>query len=178
MRLSLLYAGASGTPYTYVVDGDANADGIGRGPLKNDIVYVPRDSTDVALADPANWAALETFIRGDPCLREQRGRILERNSCRNPWFGVLNVRLTKEFSTAAGQSLGIVADVYNVLNLIRRRWGQYRVITSSPSVSLLRLRGYDATRERGVYDLALPEPNQVEDFESRWQVQLGLRYWF
>jgi hypothetical protein len=178
MRVSLLYAGASGTSYTYVIDRDANADGIGRGPLKNDIVYVPRDSMDIALVNPAEWASLDAFILAEPCLREQRGRILERNSCRNPWSGVLNARLTRAFPTVAGQSMELTADAYNVLNLIRRSWGRHRVTTPSLSVPLLRLDGYDAGRGRGVYRLTLPERNQVQDLESRWQVQLGLRYVF
>ena len=178
VRASLLYAGASGTPYTYVIDGDANADGIGRGPLKNDIVYVPRDSIDIALAAPAEWAELDAFIRTEPCLREQRGRILERNSCHNPWFGVLNGRLAKEFSTIAGQSLEVTADIYNVLNLISQRWGQYRLTTASPSVPLLRLVGYDPSTERGVYEVVTPARNRIQELQSRWQLQLGLRYSF
>ena len=178
VHLWLLYAGASGTPYTYVINGDANADGIGRGPLKNDIVYVPRGPLDIALANPADWAPLDAFIQAEPCLREQRGRILVRNSCRNPWFGTLNARLTKVLPTVAHQSLELTADVHNVLNLISRRWGQSRVTTLAPSVPLLRLVGYDATGGRGVYQLALPARNQVQDFESRWRAELGVRYGF
>lgn len=178
MRLSLLYAGASGTPFTYVINGDANADGIGTGPQKNDIVYVPRDSLDISLVAPADWAQLDAFVGAEPCLNEQRGRILERNSCRNPWFGTLSARLTKTFPTVGGQSLELMADVYNVLNLLSRRWGQYRVTTLDPRVPLLALVGYDTTRGRGVYQLALPGRNQTQDLESRWQMVLGARYAF
>jgi hypothetical protein len=177
-RLSLLYAGTSGSPFTYVINGDANADGIGTGPQKNDIVYDPRDSQDIALAVPADWSKLDAFIRAEPCLNEQRGRILERNSCRNPWFGTLSARLTKTFPTVGAQSLEVTADVYNLLNLLSRRWGQYRVTTLDPRVPLLALTGYDQTRGRGVYRIALPERNAVQDLESRWQVVLGARYAF
>lgn len=177
-RLSLLYQGGSGTPFTYVIDGDANADGIGSGPLKNDIVYVPRDSLDITLAVPAGWARLDAFIRAEPCLRDQRGHILERNSCRNPWFGTLSARLTKAFPTVGGQSLELMADVYNVLNFLSRRWGQYRVTTLDPRVPLLALVGYDTARGRGVYRFAQPGRNQAQDLESRWQVVLGARYSF
>jgi hypothetical protein len=177
-RLSLLYAGTSGSPFTYVINGDANADGIGTGPQKNDIVYDPRDSQDIALAVPAEWSKLDAFIRAEPCLNEQRGRILERNSCRNPWFGTLSARLTKTFPTVGAQSLEVTADVYNLLNLLSRRWGQYRVTTLDPRVPLLALTGYDQTRGRGVYRIALPERNAVQDLESRWQVVLGARYAF
>jgi len=191
VRLSLLYTGTSGGPFTYVINGDANADGIGTGPLKNDIVYVPFDRADIALDGNGSaagvgtsaqqdsvYALLDGFIRAEPCLRSQRGRILERNSCRNAWFGTLSARLTKAFPTVAGQSLEVTADVYNVLNLMNQQWGQYRVTTLDPRIPLLSLAGYDTTRARGVYQVQLRGRNQAQDLESRWQVVLGARYAF
>ncbi len=179
VRLSLLYAGASGTPYTYTITGDANADGIGTGTMLNDIVYVPRDSFDIALANPADWGTFDRFIESEPCLRQQRGRILERNSCRNPWFGTLNARLTKAFPTVAGQSLELSADVYNVLNLVNRRWGQSRLTAlNPPGQPMLRLVGYDASAGRGIYRLQLPGLRQIQDLASRWQMELSVRYVF
>lgn len=181
MRFWLRYAGASGTPYTYVVQGDANADGIPTAMLNNDPVYVPRDSQDIALVSPADWARLDAFIRSDPCLREQRGRILARNSCRQPWFGTVNARLTKAFSTAAGQSLELTADLYNVLNLINSEWGQLRLTSGGgpPVRPMLALSGYDAAVGRGLYRLqALVDRFQLQDLSSRWQVELSARYVF
>ncbi len=178
VQLSLLYASASGTPFTYVVRGDANADGIGSGVMLNDIVYVPRDSLDIALANPADWRTLDRFIESEPCLRRQRGRIAERNSCRNPWFATLNARLIKAFPTVSGQSLELTGDVYNVLNLLNRQWGQSRVTTLDPRVPLLRLVGYDTGAGRGIYRLQLPGLRQIQDLASRWQVELGVRYVF
>jgi len=179
VRLSLLYAGASGTPFTYTITGDANADGIGSGPLVNDIVYVPRDSLDIALANPADWSTLDRFIETESCLRRQRGRILARNSCRNPWFGTLNARVTKGFATVSGQSLEVTADVYNALNLVNRRWGQSRLTALNPPAQpMLQLVGYDASAGRGVYRLQLPGLRQIQDLASRWQMELSVRYVF
>jgi carboxypeptidase family protein len=177
-QLSLLYAAGSGTPFTYVINGDANADGIGSGLIFQDIVYVPRDSTDISLQAPADWAQLDSYIRAEPCLQRQRGRIMGRNSCRNAWFGTLNVRLTKAFTTVAGQSLELTADVYNVLNMIDRDWGQSRVTSPGPAETLLRLVGYDASAGRGVYSLTPPGLRQTQDLASRWQLELGARYTF
>ena len=190
--LSLRYAGASGTPYTYTVRGDANADGIGGATMTNDIVYVPRNRADISIDGNGPAAGLGTvvqqdsvydniidpFIEREQCLRRQRGRILERNSCRNPWFGTLNARVTKAFPTVAGQSLELTADVYNMLNLLNRDWGQYRVTTLDPSEPMLFLAGYDATAGRGIYRPQLPGFRQIQDLASRWQVELGVRYIF
>jgi len=179
--LSLLYSGMSGTSYTYVIAGDANADGIPTGQLTPDIVYVPLDSADIALVDASQWAAMDSLIRAEPCLRRQRGRILERNSCRNSWFGSLNARMSKTLATATGQSVELKADVYNVLNLVNRRWGLFRATAPTPAWPLLQLRGYDAPVQRGVYTFTPPTLRDVRDLEgrwSRWLAELGLRYTF
>ncbi len=179
VQLSLLYQGASQPPYTYVVDGDANADRIGgAGSLFNDIVYVPRNARDITLIPASDSARLEAFIEQQPCLSEQRGRIMERGSCRNGWLGSLNARLTTTVPLAGRQHLEITADVFNVPNLISSRWGQYRDATTGPSVPLLRLVGWDTVYGRGVYRLELPQRAVVDDAASRWRIQLGARYVF
>jgi len=181
LQLSLLYVGASQPPYTYVIDGDANADGVGgSGSLKNDIVYVPRHVADISMP-AADYARLDGFIEQQPCLREQRGRIMARNSCRNGWLGFLNARLTQVVPMAGGQRIEVTADVFNMLNLINSLWGRYRDITTSPSVTLLTLVGWDTANERGMYRLSsnsVPARGVVDDVASRWRVQLGARYAF
>jgi hypothetical protein len=192
IQLSLLYAGASGLPYAYTIAGDANADGTGAATMQNDIVYVPRDRADISLDGNGNaagvgttaqqdsaYAELDEFIRAERCLRDQRGRILARNSCRNPWFGTLNARVTKTFPTVFGQSLELTADVYNLLNLVNpRRWGQSRVTAVNPPVQpMLRLVGYEESAGRGIYRLQLPL-RQIQDLASRWQMELSVRYVF
>jgi len=181
-QLSLLYLGASQPPYTYVIDGDANADGIGgAGSLKNDIVYVPRNAADITLVPASAYPRLDAFIEQQPCLREQRGRIMARNSCRNGWLGVLNARLTKAVPMAGGRHIEVTADVFNVPNLISSRWGRYFDTTTGPSVTLLNLVGWDVVNTRGVYRLSnntLPARGVVDDVASRWRIQLGARYVF
>lgn len=126
------------------------------------------------------YALIDSFIEAEPCLREQRGRLLARNSCRNPWFGTLSARLTKVIPTAAGQSLELTADVYNVLNLLDREWGQARFTTLAPFQEMLTLVGYDATAGRGIYQDQLPQFRPVLDVDlaSRWQLELSARYVF
>jgi hypothetical protein len=189
--LSVTYTGASGTPFTYVVDGDANADGLGT-LQPNDAVYVPASAMpggDIVLVEvsgntvvPApgsEYTRLDEFIQADPCLREHRGRLLGRNGCRNPWFGSIHAGLSKSFPTGAGQSLEMGLNLYNVLNLLDSEWGQYRVtFGNNPSVPMLRLMGYDADEGRGVYQLMLPARNEVQDLESRWQAEVSIRYVF
>ena len=109
VALSVVYVGQSGYRYGYVVSNDANADGV----ASNDLVYVPRNAADITLQNPADWTKLDAFIKGEPCLEANRGRILPRNSCQNPWINFLNLRLAKAFTTVQGQNVEVTADLFN-----------------------------------------------------------------
>ena len=94
-RMTLFYDGSSGSAFTYSVDGDANGDGY----LSNDAIYVPMNAApggdielvveneqgDMVPAPASEYAELNHFIEEEGCLRKQRGHLLHRNSCRNPW---------------------------------------------------------------------------------------------
>jgi hypothetical protein len=100
---------------------------------------------------------------------------MRRNSCRDPWVTLINVRLSKVFPTLGGQSVELIADLFNALNLLDGDWGIRRFTEGS---RILELVGYDAARGRGVYNFASRDPN-VRDLEaSRWRMQLGARYTF
>lgn len=179
VQFSVLYLGASQPPYTYIIEGDADADGIGGpGSLLNDAVYVPRNSGDITLVPASDSGRLQAFIERQPCLREQRGRIMARNSCRNGWLGSLNARVATAVPVAGAQRLEIIADIFNVPNLISSRWGRYWDTTTGPSVRMLRLRGWDATNARGIYQFTPPARGVPDVVASRWRMQLGARYDF
>src|SRR5256886_5582892 len=139
-RFSLIYNGLSGTAYTYVVSGDANADGV----FGNDPVDVPRGPSDIRLQNPASYDTLNARINSEPCLRENRGRILPRNACRNPWQDYLNARVSWAIPTVSGHTLEITADMLNVLNFINSGRGLIR--QTGPGFeeqNLTRQVGYD-----------------------------------
>jgi hypothetical protein len=177
VRFSLIYTGISGTPFTYVVANDVNGDGVGG----NDPVYVPTGPSDIEMKNgAADYAKLDSYINGEPCLRDNRGRLLPRDTCRNPWQNLLNARLSKVVGTFGGQSVEITMDMLNVLNFINSSWGLTRVTGAFEEQNLLRLSGYDAAAGRGVYTLNLPVKNAVtlNSIGSRWVFQLGARYVF
>ncbi|MGQ0703739.1 MAG: hypothetical protein ACT4PM_11465, partial [Gemmatimonadales bacterium] len=184
--LSLLYVGAVGTPFTYLAgpdvgSGDLNADG-----AVNDPLYVPRDAGDASEIRFAGSAAevgiqqqaLNQFIAGTPCLRKQRGRILERNSCTGPWGHTLHVSLRQGLPSPRGHSLALTVEVFNALNLIDQDWGLVR----TPNVALLRhvgqTGGPPATSEPVFrFDPAFVGSSLASP-ASYYQVQFALRYGF
>ncbi|HZH40160.1 MAG TPA: hypothetical protein VFD85_04080, partial [Gemmatimonadales bacterium] len=177
-RFSLIYTGISGSPFTYTVANDVNGDGVGG----NDEVYVPRDEGDIELVNPgADSARLNAYINGDQCLRENRGRLLPRNSCRNPWQNLLNARLSKVFPTFGGQSVEITVDMLNVLNFLKSSWGLTRITGGFEETTLLRQTQYDQGLARGRYVFTPPTKAAVSNVNalgSRWVFQLGARYTF
>jgi hypothetical protein len=175
-RFSLFYTGISGTPFTYVVNGDINADGFSG----NDAVYVPINTADITMPVAGQAATLDNYINNEPCLRNNRGHILPRNSCRNAWQNLVSARVSKVFGTLHGQSIELTADMLNVLNFLKSDWGLIRVTGLNEETNLIRLTGYDAVNGRGIYALNLPIKNQVtvNSLGSRWVFQLGARYAF
>ncbi|HEX3234314.1 MAG TPA: TonB-dependent receptor [Gemmatimonadales bacterium] len=170
LRLGVFYNGLSGHPFNYGIEGDPNADGY---PF-NDILYVPRDSSDITLADPTEWAALDRYIRSESCLEKQRGRIMRRNSCREYWQTLLNARLSTVLPTTRGQSVELIADLFNVLSFLDRDWGVQRF----HSGDLLRLVGYDEANGRGIYEMGRIDRKVRDNEATRWRLQLGARYGF
>lgn len=174
--LSLVYLGLSGAPFSYVVQGDANGDGISG----NDMVYVPIDSADITLAPGQSWTTLNNYINSEPCLAGNRGHLLPRNTCRNSWQNFLNARITKPVQTVHGQSVELSLDVFNILNLMSSRWGRIKQTAQFEEQPLLTLAGYDGVNQRGIYRLLLPTKDAVlsNSLSSRWRLQMGLRYTF
>jgi hypothetical protein len=177
LQLGVFYNGYSGQPYTYLVTGDANADESNSFD-GNDIVYVPKNAADITLTDPDQYASLDRTIEGDPCLRSQRGRIMRRNSCRNHWITLLNARLSRKFAVGGARSVEMIADLFNVANLLNSHWGVRYAGSLAGDVPLLELRGYDQQHERGIYDVLTVDRRERDFDASRWRAQLGARYTF
>jgi hypothetical protein len=179
---SLIYTGVSGSPFGYVVNGDPNADGVGGTNREfNDMFYIPRDASDITMygATPAaSYDSLANFINSQSCMRNQRGQIMERNSCRNPWINQVNARLQKVIPTFRGQMMQFSLDVFNLLNLLDSQWGLVKQTSAFEGQSMVRLRGWDPLYNRGIYSLALPTLNRVDINASVWRIQLGGKYIF
>jgi hypothetical protein len=145
-------------------------------------VYVPLYSTDITLANPSDWTRLNNYINSEPCLNAQRGHIMTRNSCRNPWQTFLSARFTKAIPTYHGQSLELSLDIFNLPRLLGQvfdnNWGVVNTTSGFENANLLTLSGYSTATGRGTYRLSLPQRRQVNVNASRWQMQLGARYSF
>jgi hypothetical protein len=197
--LSFYYVGESGRPFTYTAfgvlgRGDLNADGSN----SNDPLYVPRNALDTgeiqfsgfselpgadnsptaqAGRELAQRNAFEKFITKSSCLRGQRGRILGRNTCREPWSNTTIASLRQSIPAGA-RSAEIQLDVFNVLNLIKGSWGLRREAAPGLLEHVGQTAGSAAT-SRPIF--RFQEENRswtTIQGESAFQLQLALRYRF
>ena len=117
------------------------------------------------------------------CLRENRGRLLPRNSCRSGWLNNIDLSVRQALPVIRGQNLSLQWDVFNFANLLNRDWGIQRYATDVgfPGVRLL-----DRVGTATVNGVITPEytfnVNQqyytYETASSNYRMQLSLRYSF
>jgi hypothetical protein len=199
-ELSLLFVSESGSPFTYLAwgvetRGDLNADGWSG----NDPIYVPRNAfdrdeilmsghSDRAGADNSpnaqagrelqRRAAFETFIENTACLRRQRGRILERNGCREPWSHTTVASLRQAFPVG-GHAVEAQLDVFNPLNLLNRRWGHRRTVHNPHLLEHVGQTPEPTGESRPVFKFDETAPRwRIQPAESSFQLQFALRYRF
>ncbi|GAB5563947.1 MAG: carboxypeptidase regulatory-like domain-containing protein [Winogradskyella sp.] len=187
--ISFLYNGRAGSPFSYVYRGDLNRDGSSR----NDIIYVPRDASEINLIDitdsngnvtiSANeqWISLNNFINNDPYLSQRRGKIAERNGARTPWNHELDMKLEYGLKLKNGKKLSLSLDMLNVFNFINKDWGRLVFVPNvvNSSFSLLDFRGIENNEPQFQFNIPEgTEPYVTDAFNSRWRAQFGLNYSF
>jgi hypothetical protein len=135
----------SGLPFTPLVNGDVNGDG-----LANDRAFI------------ADSPVLRSLIASSPsnvaqCLTSQIGHAAGRNSCEGPWTAQMNAGLHLGADYLRKHRLDIVLNFANPLAGIDqilhgsnlRGWGG----PAAPDQTLYTVRGFDATQSRFVYEV-------------------------
>lgn len=188
LQISMLYSGTSGSPYSIVYQGDVNRDGSSR----NDLVYIPRNSSEIILRDITDgngnvvvssqqqWEQLNSFIESNDYLRENRGNYAERNGAKTPWNHQLDAKFVYNFPLKT-KNLQISLDVFNVLNLINRNWGELVFVPNvvNSSFNLLRFTGIENNQPTFQYtNNENTTPWVVDNVNSRWRAQLGIKFQF
>lgn len=202
--ISLFYNGQSGSPFSFIVNGDVNNDGF----TNNDLFYIPKDiyeillvtknnsapSSDVLLtasngdkyvkASAQNYSDLDVFIQNDDYLGKNRGRISERNAAREKWQQSLDLRITQNIPDLWGMgNFQISVDILNVANLLNSSWGKIESAGSGTYgiVTLQKRINYNGVANTPAYSFSKPSNgsnsvNTISDIASRWRMQLGVRY--
>jgi len=181
------FAGAGGNRYSFTYAGDVNGDGQGG----NDLIFIPRNQNDISfvpytdaggsvVTPDQQWAAFNAFIEQDAYLKSHRGQIAERFGATNPWFSNVDLKILQDFIVPLGgqsHTLQLSVDILNVLNLVNSDWG-VRSVASPLATSPLQFKGFDTAGaptfnfDRTITKTFIDDPG----LDSRWQMQIGLRY--
>ncbi len=156
VRLSWFGSVRSGNPYTPVIGGDVNGDG-----LLNDRAFIVNPAATADVATAAGMQSLLASAGSDArdCLERQLGALAGRNSCKGAWtqtaflsvsFNPLKLRLPQRatLSFQISNPLG-AADLLLHGSKNLRGWGQ----PAQPDATLLYVRGFDAAAQRYRYEV-------------------------
>ena len=194
---TLFVSAASGSPFTYgfvnnSIQGTGQQVSLAYVPRPEEMInffqtgYVQLSNGDVLYKTAADQAQeFQQYVRSNKYLSSRIGQFTERNGARTPWNTDADLRLSQTLyladKTKFFKSLTLTFDIFNLTNLLYKNWGRSYfssdLFNSTASVGL---------RPSGVTQAGYPiyiwekpsTPYQTDLSQSRWQMQIGLRYNF
>ena len=179
--VSFVLNSQSGTPFTWgLVNGT-----IAGTPQSAGLVYIFKDVTEATKYIPTAGQAQSfiDFVNGDDYLKSRKGNFTERNGGRTPWSTTVDTKIVKN----VGKHLQLTADIFNLTNLINKEWGNMYFISntfnSTSSVGLTKTAGAFSSASvltDALFSFSKPtqKPYSIDAINSKWQIQLGVRYSF
>lgn len=190
-NINLFVSAQSGSPFTYGIVNNS-IQGL---PQQISLVYIPRmdeaihyfKNIESGPSAMQQAEAFNAFIDNNEYLKSRRGQFTERNTGRTPWNVQADLRLAHDLPLNKNKHvLTLSADIINLTNLIHKNWGvQYfspNTFNSTSSVGLTptlfppqqnadNWPVYEEFKDPG-------KPYAIDYFNSRTQIQFGLRYSF
>ena len=199
-QISFFYSGSIQGRFSYVYNGDLNRDGVNN----NDLLYIPRDASEITFANfnygtaaaPNILTAQQqsdlffNYIDQDEYLSKHRGEYAERNGAKLPWRNQVDFRIAQDIFVAdkTRNTLQFTLDIFNLGNLLNRNWGLYQTINNSSLLSTVAANLSAITPSgttRPTFTLAADRGNPITSTfrnttttASTYYMQIGLRYSF
>jgi hypothetical protein len=185
----------SGSPFTYGIVNNS-IQGL---PQQVSLAFIPKAADAVLFFQDYNneagqlitaseqATAFNNYIDADKYLRNRRGNFTERNAGRTPWNLQTDLHLAQEYHfkrNVNSNFITISIDIINVANLINANWGMvyFSPNTFNSTASTGLTPAFPARQNPGnypVYRFNNPgQPYSIDYFNSRAQMQLGVRYSF
>ncbi len=192
VTVGVRYSGIGGTRYSLLSGANTNGDFV----ATNDLAFIfDRNNPSV----PANVRAGLQSLLDNPLASQSlkdyilkySGQTAQRNGGINGFYGVVDLRISKKFKIYRTHNIEISGDIFNLGNLIKKKWG---VNKSLGSQALYALNGvakipatpttpeipavpnYDATTK--AFNYRVNNSGVVNPSGNPYQFQIGLRYGF
>jgi hypothetical protein len=141
--ISLFLEGSVQGTYSYTYAGDFNRDG-----QNNDLIYVPKDPSEITFSDfnygtaaaPKIYTAAQQselffrYIEQDSYLSSRKGQYAERNGARLPWRNQVDLKIVQDIFTDLGgkkNTIQLTLDIFNFGNWLNKNWGTFDQINAS-----------------------------------------------
>jgi Carboxypeptidase regulatory-like domain/TonB dependent receptor len=182
--IGLVYEAVPAGNTSYVYSGDLNGDGN----TANDLIYIPRNASDINLidagsyskatqsgittgtaADPRTsaqiWTQLNNFIQQDHYLYHHIGQYAQANSVVYPWWKHMDLHVEEDIfaimktkNDENKHTLSITMDLLNVGNFLDRNWG---IIKTPINSSFLRFEGIAADGKTPLFSFPYQDPTNL-----------------
>ncbi len=182
---------------SYTFSGDLNGDG----GTSNDLIYVPRDTSEMnfqtysaagrAYTSAAQAQAWDAYISADSYLSKRRGQYAERGAVFLPMVRRMDLSVGQDvFASLAGarHSFQVRLDIQNFGNLLNKNWGvsQRIVLSSQPLIvpsaaqgGAVDAKGQAQYRLRTINgDLITTPLESTASLSDTYRMQVSLRYRF
>ena len=180
-HFSLFYTGYSPAGYSFFYNGDVNGDGI-----KNDLMYIPKDDSEIQFASDADRQAFWQFVEQDKYLKNHKGEYAEAYGARAPFVHRFDFRWAHDFDVKIGNTLNrlqLSVDIMNVGNLFNSKWGVAKNMGVCNNGQILKLNKIE--NNTPVFSMMKSNseyPTKTWDFNHNydqcWKMQIGLKYTF
>jgi hypothetical protein len=186
--ISLILTMQSGSPFSYAI----NSNKLTANGQQVDMFYVPKSASE----NPYNFTgataatqlqAFDQFISNDSYLNSRRGQFTERNGGRTPWNNQLDLRFMHDFHLNVGKktnTIQLTFDIINFTNMLNKDWGVYYFTPNTTNSSVdpgLSINSRTVSNGVATVNGAYSTPKStysIDQFSSRWQAQVGVRYIF
>ncbi len=192
VTVGVRYSGIGGTRYSLLTGSNTNGDFV----ATNDLAYIfDRNNSNVPqnvrtglqslLDNPLASQSLKDYIL------KYSGQIAARNGGINDFFGIVDLRLSKKFKIYKTHNIEVSGDIFNLANLIKKKWGVNETLGSqalyalngvaaipatSTSPEIPAIPNYNATTK--AFNYRVNNSGIVNPSGNPYQFQIGLRYGF
>lgn len=171
----LRFSGIGGTRYSVIVGGNVNGDFVST----NDLAYIfdpndPNTPEDIrkGMDDLLNNPNVQGNVKD--YLRNNFGKMAERNGGTNGFYGTFDLHLEKSFKLYKTHAIDVAVDLFNVANMLNKDWGVGKNLSYVP---IYAITGFDQQKKQYVYKVNT-NAGVASGNGNPYQFQIGLRYKF